>query len=141
MMAFCYYFPLLFGEYVPHNDEVWSFLKILFELIEDILCYEIIRNDLIYKIKNKIEILNRDYQILFKKNLTPKFHILLHYPMIMKKCGPLRNRWNFKFEAKHKQFKIYSHITTSRKNIPKSFSIKHQIKFANFLINSESNKD
>ena len=49
----------------------------------------------------------------------------------MKKCGPLRNLWNFKFEQ---QFKIYSHINTSRKNIPKSFK-------SNFLRNSEINQD
>lgn len=140
MMALCYYFPVLLGKYIPRNDEVWKFLNTFFELIEEILCYEISSSS-IKKIQNKIEVINRDYQILFKKNLTPKFHIMTHYPMIMKKSGPLRKLWTFKFESKHKQFKIYSNAITSRNNIPKTFSIKHQINFANYLVNSEIIKD
>lgn len=111
----------LLGKYIPRNDEVWKFLNTFFELIEEILCYEISSSS-IKKIQNKIEVINRDYQILFKKNLTPKFHIMTHYPMIMKKSGPLRKLWTFKFESKHKQFKIYSNAITSRNNIPKTFS-------------------
>ncbi|KAI8127448.1 hypothetical protein CVS40_2857 [Lucilia cuprina] len=52
MMSFCYYFPILFGEYIPQNDEVWEFLLTFFDLIEDLLCYEI-SDSLILKIKKK----------------------------------------------------------------------------------------
>lgn len=90
-----------------------EFLLIFFELVDDLLCYEI-SDSLILSVKIKIELLNRTYQNLFKTNLIPKFHNLVHYPMIMQKSGPLRNLWNFKYEAKHKEFKIYSHIITSR---------------------------
>lgn len=136
MMSLIYYFPILFGEYISNDDEVWNFLLIFFELVDDLLCYEI-SDSLILSVKIKIELLNRTYQNLFKTNLIPKFHNLVHYPMIMQKSGPLRNLWNFKYEAKHKEFKIYSHIITSRRNITKSFSIKHQINFANLMFTKE----
>lgn len=139
MMSFCHYFTVLFGELIPNSDVVWNFLLNFFELIDDMLCYQV-SEPLIIQIKTKIEKLNQDYQILFKKTLTPKFHFLLHYPLIIKQCGPLRNLWSFKFEGKHKEFKIYSHVITSRKNIPKSFAFKQQMAFVNYL-HENSKKD
>lgn len=136
MMAFCHYFTILIGEFINCGDPVWIFLLRFFELIDDILCYEI-SNALIEQIKNKIEYLNKNFQTLFKRNLTPKFHILLHYTTVIRQSGPLRNYWCFKYEGKHKEFKIYSHIITSRKNMPKSFSFKQQISFTNCLLEKD----
>ncbi|KAI8122952.1 hypothetical protein CVS40_6090 [Lucilia cuprina] len=133
MLSFCYYFPLLIGEFIPFGDEIWSFLLEFFELIDDILRFEI-TNSLIQQISIKIENVNKNYQLLFKKNLTPKFHFLTHYSTIMNKSGPLRNLWSFKYEGKHKQFKMYANVITSRKNVPLSFSYKQQMFFANFLL-------
>lgn len=140
MISFCHYFTILFGHFIPHGDQIWQFLLDFFELIDDILCFEI-TNRLMIQITSKITKLNQTYQILFKKNLTPKFHFLTHYELIIKNCGPLRNLWSFKYEGKHKQFKIYSHVTTSRKNIPISFSYKQQMAFANFLLKNQTNDD
>lgn len=67
--------------------------------------------------------------------MKPKFHLLTHYPTCMEKSGPLRLIWNFKFEGKHKQFKAYSNVITSRKNVPLSMGIKYQLKYANLLLN------
>lgn len=71
---------------------------------------------------------------IFKDNLKPKFHLLTHYPTVLKNCGPLRKFWSFKYEAKHKQFKIYSHTTTSRKNICLTLAKKYQFKFCNQIL-------
>lgn len=133
MMAFCHYFTILIGDFIPNDDPVWQFLLSFFELVDDILCYEI-SDSLINQVKNKIENINKNFMTFFKRKLTPKFHFLVHYPTIMKMSGPLRNLWCFKFENKHKEFKIYSHIITSRKNIAKSFSHKQQIIFADLLL-------
>lgn len=133
MMSFCYYFPLMFGEHIPQNDVVYNYVLTFLRLIDEILCFKVDDN-LIAKIKNDIEVINKDYVTLFKSKLTPKFHMLTHYPTIIQKSGPLRNLWNFKYEGKHREFKVYSHVITSRRHIPKSFAFKHQMKFANFLL-------
>ena len=110
------------------------------ELVDDILNYEVCETKII-EIGSKINYILRTYQALFKKPLTPKFHFLLHYSRVIRQCGPLRNLWSFKYEGKHKEFKLYSHVITSRKTIPKSFAFKQQMQFANFLIKSTSNTD
>lgn len=59
----------------------------------------------------------------------------------MSQSDPLRNFWCFKYEAKHREFKIYSHIITSRKNIAKSFSFKQQVSFANNLLETNNEEE
>lgn len=140
MMALCQYFSVILGEFIPNQDSVWIFLIKFFELIDDILCYEV-SEALVKQIKIKVENLNNEYQIIFKQKLKPKFHFLLHYPTIIKQSGPLRQLWSFKFEAKHKEFKIYSHVITSRKNIAKSFSFKQQMSFINYLLQLNNQED
>lgn len=137
MMSFCQYFTIILGHCIPTTDQVWAFILIFFEMLEDILCYEV-SELLIKQIRKKVEYVNKNYPILFKKNLTPKFHFLLHYTTVITQCGPLRNLWSFKYEAKHRDFKIYSHVITSRRNIPKSFSFKQQANFANFLLDNDT---
>lgn len=140
MMAFCQYFSVLFGDLIHYGDQVWVFLTKFFELLEDLLCYEV-STSLIKEVSSKIEYINKTFQVLFKKQLTPKFHILTHYPTILKQCGPVRHLWSFMYEGKHKEFKIYSHVITSRKCVAKTFSKKQQLSFANFLLRNDLNED
>lgn len=133
MMAFCHYLPILLGDLVPFEDVVWKFILNFLDLIDDLLCYEV-SNNLLLQISIKIESINQEYQNLFKKHLTPKFHFLLHYKLVIQQSGPLRNLWSYKYEAKHKEFKIFAHAITSRKNIPKTFAFKQQMRFANFIL-------
>lgn len=90
MMAFCHYLPLIIGDLIPFGDVVWKFILQVSELIDDLLCYEI-SDKLLAQITTKIENVNRENQNLFKINLKPKFHLLAHYPTIIRKSGPLRN--------------------------------------------------
>lgn len=52
--------------------------------------------------------------------------------------GPVRHFWGMRFEGKHKEFKIYSHVINSRKNICLTLARKYQLKFANYLTQDES---
>lgn len=140
MMCFYQYFTIIFGEFVMNQDPVWVFLLDFFEMIDDILSYEA-SDTFIDRLRSKIKNFNNNYQLIFKKHLTPKFHFLLHYATIIQQCGPLRQFWSFKYEGKHKNFKIYAHIITSRKNVSKTFSYKQQLIFANELFNSKTETD
>lgn len=78
------------------------------------------------------------YLKLFFTNLKPKYHHLLHYPLIMSKVGPVFHLWSMRYESKHRESKLTAHSITSRKNICYTLSVKHQLKLAYRLL-SKSN--
>lgn len=59
MMSFTFFFPIMVGDLVPDDDEVWKFVLNLVEIVDLILCFEI-SDKLIYALKNKIKMHNSD---------------------------------------------------------------------------------
>lgn len=88
--------------------------------------------------KKVVRIHNLDSVKLFNDGLKPKMHFLVHYPSIIKQCGPPRNFWCFGFESKNKDFKTYARVITSRTNIPLTLAIKAQLKFAHYLLTQDN---
>lgn len=72
-----------------------------------------------------IEKHNSDYVKYFQDNLKPKHHILIHYSTIILKSGPPRHFWCFRYEAKHKELKMYARAITPRRNICLTLANKH----------------
>jgi hypothetical protein len=128
MMPFIVNLPIMIGDLIPSDDEVWKFLLNLVEMIDILLCFEIDESNTNI-LENKIKKYNSNYVSLFNDTLKPKFHNLTHYPQLIRQSGPLRKFWCFKFEQKHKQFKIYSHCVTTRKNICLTLAKKYELKF------------
>jgi len=64
---------------------------------------------------------------------------MVHYPMIIKKCGPLSLIWSMRFESKHKELKETAKSITSRKNACYTLALKHQLNVA-YRILSTKNK-
>ncbi|CAH1114429.1 unnamed protein product [Psylliodes chrysocephalus] len=137
MMTFVHFFSFIIGDLIPKDDEVWNFFLCLLKIIDILLSKEISKSE-ISLLAVLIEEHNQNYIRLFNDTLKPKFHFLLHYPTVIKKSGPPRNYWCFRFEAKHREFKLYAHAITSRKNICHSLTKKYQFKFAHFLLNNNS---
>lgn len=125
MTTFVLHLPLMVGDFVPFDDPVWTFLINFIEIIDILRCYEVTES-WIAILESKTKEHNRDYVLLFNDTLKPKFHNLIHYPNIII-C--------FKYEFKHRQFKVYSHCITSRKNICLTLAKKYELKFAYQLIN------
>ncbi|KAE9522645.1 hypothetical protein AGLY_016950 [Aphis glycines] len=73
--------------------------------------------------------------------IKPKHHILLHYPSIIKKSGPPKHFWCFRYEAKHKDLKAYARNISSRKNITLSLAKNCQYKYAYNIMNYKKNKN
>ncbi|XP_061397590.1 uncharacterized protein LOC133333291 [Musca vetustissima] len=140
MMTFLLYFPLIVGDMIPDDDEVWIFILTLIQIVEKILKFSVTEFS-ISSLENLIEKHNKDFIRLFKTNLKPKYHLLVHYPEIIRKCGPVRKFWSFQFESKHRSFKLYTHAITSRKNICFSLEKKYQFTFSNFLLNSSTSNN
>lgn len=59
---------------------------------------------------------------------------MLHYPEVMHRIGSLWSVCCLRWEAKHRPLKLAAHATNSRKNLPLTLAIKHQLNLcARFL--------
>jgi len=128
MQTFVHFFPLLVGDLVPENDQIWKFLLNLIQII-DLLLLSTFDIPVLFKLQKCIEYHNLKYVELFNDNLKPKHHFLTHYCSIIKKSGPLKFIWSYNFESKHKQLKSYTKNTNSRINVPIS---RHKIFYTFF---------
>ncbi|KAK5638762.1 hypothetical protein RI129_013057 [Pyrocoelia pectoralis] len=135
MWTFCHFLPLIIGDLVPINNKYWKLVLLLLEIIDLILMTEF--NDTDLKLMSlKIQQHHLHYIKLFGNTLKPKFHFMVHYPTIIKKIGPLKHIWCFRFESKHRELKIYTNNTNSRKNIPYTIAVKCSLKFSYRLLNN-----
>lgn len=129
MMSLIYYLPLAVGDLIPDDDAVWNFLLVLVQIVEIVLDRSVNEN-LICHLESLIVAHNIDYVKLFKDNLKPKHHFMIHYAHVMRQLGPLRNLWCMRFEAKHKVLKRIANNTSSRKNLPYTLIVKDQLNVA-----------
>ncbi|KAF4531567.1 hypothetical protein B566_EDAN013571 [Ephemera danica] len=135
------YFGLMVGNYVPNNDEVWQ-LYILLRKIFEIANSRVLQKSCYDIIVGLIEEHHDLYLKIFKDDLKPKYHFLLHYGRIFELAGPLCNISSERFEANHKNFKEHAHQMRCRKNLTYSLSLYHQIFFSNRLqVNESINSD
>lgn len=72
--------------------------------------------------------------------LKPKHHFLVHYPRMMEQVGPVSNNSVFRFEAKHRQFKMAANATTCRINLCKTLAIKNQLNYAHRVFQNSVGK-
>lgn len=128
MLCFTRYFGLFVGDLVPKADEGWQLYIILREIIDIIFSSSVCSQKVILLkvlITEHHEVYLSD---IFKGRLKPKHHHMVHYPYIMSQVGPLKNLWSMRFESKHKESKTTANVTSSRRNITLTLSIKHQLK-------------
>lgn len=134
--TFYNFFPLIIGTDVPRDDSVYKFLLLSVKLIDLLVktCFD--ENDLA-ELTTLIEQHNNLFITIFKQALKPKYHFLVHYPTIIRRCGPLKFLWCFRFEAQHQLHKQYARNITSRLNIPLTLAIKASLKFTKLLFCNE----
>lgn len=140
VMRFMKYFGLIIGDLVPSDDLHWELYLILRTII-DILNARSFSSQEVEYLQCLLTEHHEIYIKLFGNTLKPKHHNMLHYPRLMLRVGPLVNLWCMRFEAKHKESKIESHIITSRKNLPLTLALKHQLKLNDRLLNEISLTD
>jgi len=140
MMTFVHFFSLMIGDLIPDDDPVWMFFLHFSEIITILLSYQIKESSII-RLEQLIKYHNLNYILLFQDTLKHKHHILLHYPSIIRKSGPPKHFWCFRFEAKHKDLKTYARNISSRKNITLSLAKKYQYSFAFNILNNNNNKN
>ncbi|XP_054086064.1 uncharacterized protein LOC128921781 [Zeugodacus cucurbitae] len=121
----------IIGDLISPDVKHWKLLVLLIEIV-DLLFDSSFSNFDLDKLKNLIKAHHQLYILLYG-NLKPKHHFLVHYPHAIEKCGPLKFIWAMRFEAKHKDTKIYFNNITSRVNPAYTAAIKSSFCFSNFL--------
>lgn len=129
MLSFSLYFGILVGDLVPETDNSWTFYKIIRELIE-VLLSRSFTSDRIEQLGSLIEEHHNLFLTLFNEPLKPKYHIILHYPEVILKIGPLRNVWCMPFEAYHKVLKSTVKNISCYKNLLKTLTIKDSLRLS-----------
>lgn len=89
IMTFVYFFPLIIGNLVPENDNVWNFMLTLIKMVDLLLSYKFAESSMIY-LEQLIEDHNSLCCNLFSDMLKPKHHFLIHYLNIICESGPPR---------------------------------------------------
>ena len=133
MMCFTRFFGEIVGDLVPEDDNVWELYLLLREILDIILSPKFVRGTEVY-LQGLIEAFLSLYIDLFHRQLTIKFHLLLHYPFLMSLLGPLILLWCMRDEARHRESRIIAHSTNSRVRLELTLMIKHQLKFCTRLL-------
>ena len=115
--------PLIFGDIVERDNKHWNLVLLLLHIV-NIVFSPIFTDGMICYLKHLI----CDHHTMFKtlfpdKRLIPKHHLMIHYPRLLKKIGPLIHMWCMRFEAKHIFFKKSK---KNFKNFIKSLVNPHQ---------------
>lgn len=129
MWTFVHFLPLMIGNKIPRGNKWWKLICILVEIIDLLLLPRFDEQDL-KTLSIKIESHHKLYISLFGSTLKPKFHYFLHYENMIRKLGPAKFYWCFRFESKHRQLKEYCKNVNSRVNIAKSLAIKCCLNFS-----------
>lgn len=132
MKCFFLNLPAMIGDLIPVDNIEWDiYLKLreIYVIVISEVCHIETHKLLDVLISEFLEM----YIGCFKEDLKPKFHLLVHYGMIMGQIGPLTSPCSIRYEAKHQEFKRTMINTSCRKNILQTISIKHQLKFVHTL--------
>lgn len=121
--------PFIFINYRNELGIYWHAMQKLLQIMQ-VICSICIFDDNIKQLKTDITEYLSFIKDTVKSNLTPKHHFMCHYPEIIKKMGPVIYLWTMRYESKHKNFTDMSRMTSNYINIPKSFSVKHQIQLS-----------
>lgn len=126
MLTLIRYFSLFVGDYNPENDPVWLFFLTFREIVDIVTAPYVDRQATEY-LRTLISEHHEMFISLFNCKLKPKHHYMLHYPDLMLKLGPLVNFWSMRWESKHRPCKQGAHVVNSRKNLPLTLAMRHQL--------------
>ena len=116
MRCFTHYFTLIVGRYVPIEDRVWTYCKSLITLV-DLCLKRSFSIEETHELQESVNYHHTLYINLFKKDLKPKHHFIVHYPSIIRTSGPIDKMMCFRYEVRHRGFKQYSHVVVKKKSL------------------------
>lgn len=127
MLCFVRHLGIMIGDLVPEDTKSWH-LYLKLKSIVDIVTTPYVNLRSLHYFNILISEHHEIYRTTFPQvTLKPKHHYMLHYPEIMRRIGPLWTVCCLRWEAKHRPLKQATHATNSRKNLPLTLAIKHQL--------------
>ncbi|KAJ8682346.1 hypothetical protein QAD02_018138 [Eretmocerus hayati] len=120
---------LLVGDRVPKTNRSWKLYLFLREIMS-IVYGESFSREVFAKLELLVDQHHKLYKLLTGKELTIKFHNLLHLIRIIMKMGPARLFACLRFEGNHKVFTAYAEANHNRTNPPFSLALKNQLGLA-----------
>lgn len=100
MWLLAIYLPLLIGDLVPEDCEIWDLYVLLLHICTIACSWQITPDTAAY-----LGVLIEEHHTKFKqlyseKNIIPKMHYMLHYASQIMRYGPLIYAWTMRHEAK-----------------------------------------
>lgn len=117
--------PFIFHDINSKVPLLWAGVINLINTINIIFSTKISKEDL-ERLQREIEAHLKCILEVYKESLTPKHHIMTHYPTVIEQIGPIIHTWSMRFEAKQKYFNKMSSGSGNYINICKSLSQRHQ---------------
>lgn len=139
MSALLNHFRFIVGDIVTQGNNIWKLYLLILKIIEIVSSPCISKTD-VEQLRLYISEHNKLYISLFG-DLKPKHHFLIHYPSIIEKIGPPHNLSSMRFEAKHKDLKVYAQNCRSRVNLPFTLLNRIQLKCTYRYLNNKGFSD
>jgi len=137
MLCFVIHLGVIIGDLVDKDNPYWQLYLLLRQILDIILAKQLSRGS-----STRLKILIQEHHELFVsltgETLTPKMHILTHYPRIIEQSGPISHLSTIRNEAKHRDLTQAAVANMSRLNISHSLAIKHQIALCHRFLSKES---
>lgn len=128
------YLGIIIGDKIPQDDPVWKFFLTLYDIVNLVTSPTISESEIKY-LQKLIHFHNDMYQKLFKEDLKPKFHLLIHYPLCIRTMGPLKYFSCEKYERFHKKPKKKARNISNRISVVCSLANKVQMQLSHRLFN------
>lgn len=117
MLTLFLHFPYIVVNVVDdHELPKWQVYALLREIVEIVL-RKSVHKDTHILLKTLIAEHHELFQTTFKRELSPKLHLMTHYPSFMKYIGPLVFVSSMRFEPFHTIFKTIIKGNNNRINI------------------------
>ena len=125
MWSFLRLLPFLIADKIPNSNDQWRNYISFLEIIDRLCASSFSHPDLVI-LHQLIDDFFEVYVKLYPDdNLKPKAHFIRHYPMMIKKFGPLIK--TLRFESKNGQIKSFVANNKNKKNLCYSLAKKHQM--------------
>lgn len=140
-------FSFLVGDKIDPNSEAWYLFILMTHIVSISFSYFIYKDETPYLLESLICIHNKLYSKLFKIHLLSplkadrqfylpfKFHVITHYPFIMKRVGPLGHCQNLRFESGHQAPKKTSAASKCKINILETITKKESFNYSYLILN------
>lgn len=138
------YLPVMLGDCIADTEEAmeyWDLLLLLQEVVDLIFAFRL--ND---SLLAHLTALVENFLVKFKElypnlSVRPKMHMLLHFPTIILKNGPVRSYWCMHYERMNGLFKVPSHIMKSFVDPQQTLSNRRQISAFNSILEKRYNRN